>query len=197
MATANWTNINTAVLGLNANGRKIVEKALSYIGVVESPALSKTGVEIDRWNDFFGLNAVDWGAAFATNMYDECGIWDMGIGDPSIRVMYEKAKELDRISPSAYPGCFVIYGESDEFGNLVTGYSCDLFLRWQQPEDFKMVTISGFEPIGEPMTNRGVKLVCRDAMYPVASDLTVKTWFIVPRAISPREASGTKGLGLG
>jgi hypothetical protein len=195
MATNNPVNINTLVLGNNINGNKIIAKALEYLGVVESPALSKTGPDIDRWNSFFGQSAVDWGVAFAASMYDEANIWDMGIADPSVKIMYNRAKELNRISKTAYAGCFVIYGESDDEGNLVSGYGCDLFVRWQHPENYIMTTISGFENIGSPVTNRGVRLVCRNALYPVASDPSIKSWFIVPRAISLRESSGANGNG--
>lgn len=178
--------VRNSVVRSNEAGRRVVEKAESYVGVVENPVNSNTGVDIDRWNDYFGLNAVPWAGSFVTAMYVESLVYDQMIGHSDLETMYANALELGRIFPIPTPGCYVMYATFDVAGNLVEARHVDIFIRWHNLEEYQAV-VCGRGPVAGG-GNRGVVLSVRNMMLPDIADETLMTKFLVPTSVSLLEA---------
>lgn len=174
----------------NANGRAVINTAASFVGVVESPALTNTGTDVDRWNGYFSVNAVPWAGSFVSAMYREADVEDIGIGNNNIVTIWQRAVSNRRIAPSPFPGCIVVWGVFDGEGVMTSGLTAGIFVRWENVEiDWTFVTIEGDSPIGNPMTNNGVLIKVRSAWYPDPNDTTKQLRFVVPPSITIREAT--------
>ena len=189
MATNNVLGIKTEIKPINEGGRLVIALAQSYIGTAESPALSDTGTLINQWNSYFGQSAIPWAGSFATACYIESLVSDQGIGDPNPLVMYQRAAALDRVSPIAFPGCFVVYGTFNSDKTMATATGVDIFVRWQNTDTRQAVVIGGNLPIGSPVTNHTVQMQFRNMIRPNTSDSTIRAIFLVPKAVSLREAN--------
>lgn len=190
MATGNTFNIRNDIKSVNEGGRRVIAKAQGYIGEAESPALSDTGTNIDRWNNYFSASAIAWAGSFATAMYWESSVWDDGIGDPNPIIMYQRAVAKGRVSPIGFPGCFVLIGTfSVDKKTMLTARTVEIFVRWQNIDTKQAVTIGGNVPIGAPVTNHVVKQQFRNIIIPDSASLTQKAIFVVPKSVSVREAT--------
>jgi len=192
LAINNPTGIKYEEKPANEAGRRIIDKADSYVGIVENPALSDTGSDIDRWNDFFGTSAIPWAGSFAAAMYWESKVWDQEIGDPNPQIMYDRAKSLKRLTGIPFPGCFVLYGTDDGKGGLNSVNHVEIFVRWYREDELQILTIGGNIHIGDPVSNHGVQIQIRNARLPNISDTTKRVLFAVPKAVSLREAKKRK-----
>jgi hypothetical protein len=188
MASNNPLEIKTEVKPVNEGGRLVIATAQSYLGTAESPALSDTGTQINIWNSYFGQSAIPWAGSFATAMYVESLVSDQGIGDPNPYVMYQRAAALDRVSPIAFPGCYVVYGTFAADKTMLTATGVDIFVRWHDTSTRQAVIIGGNIPLGSPVTNHTVQIQFRNMVIPNSANLAIRAIFLVPKAVSLREA---------
>jgi len=75
------------------NGEKVIQKAMSYLGVKEVPDGSNRSPQIDKWEARWGLKAEPWCGMFADAMFSEAGVDDAGICHPATSVICSNGKK--------------------------------------------------------------------------------------------------------
>lgn len=165
-------------------GRRVLARARSYLnlGVSESPSGSNTGTYIDTWQSNFGLYGQAWCGMFAGSMYIEADVDDSGVAHPAVAQIWANAYKKNLISRVPYPGCFVAYcnlladGTIDSSKPTNGGRHVDLFERWHNKKAGLAVVIGG--NVQDAVTRYVV-----DVNTPRSSDTTIKSVFIVPKAL--------------
>lgn len=100
----------TTAVGLSGPaGDRVIQVALSYVGVSESPLGSNTGhPKIDEWHARWSNGPVAWCGEFADAMYFEAGVDDEGLGSPSTQAIYDKAKADNKLRDRPVKGAFIV-----------------------------------------------------------------------------------------
>ena len=85
------------------NGEKVIQKAMSYLGVKEVPDGSNRSPQIDKWEARWGLQGEPWCGMFADAMFAEAGVDDSGICNPATSTICANGKGHEWDGKSTIP----------------------------------------------------------------------------------------------